>query len=73
MGNQQTTFFTYKSAVDGPEYDANPNYNQDRLHSDYTGFYAGIGIITAFAGGVLDRIYRSFQIHKVTFDLQINY
>ena len=56
MGNQQTTFFTYKSAVDGPEYDANPNYNQDRLHSDYTGFYAGIGIITAFAGEVWDKI-----------------
>jgi len=29
MGNQQVGFFTiYHSAVDGPEYDYNPNYNQ---------------------------------------------
>ena len=57
MENQQTTFFTYKSAADGPEYDANPNYNQDRLHSDYTGFYAGIGIITAFAEGMFQGMF----------------
>jgi len=50
MGNQQVKyFFTYKSAVEGHEYDYNPNYNQDNLHSDYTGFYVGIGIVTAFA------------------------
>jgi hypothetical protein len=31
MGNQQAGFFTiYHSAVDGPEYDYNPNYNQVR-------------------------------------------
>lgn len=51
MGNQQFGFFTiYHSAVDGPEYDYNPNYNQSRLYSDYTAFYAGIGICTAIAG-----------------------
>ena len=49
MGNQQFQGFQYKSAVDGPEYNYNPDYNQDLLHADYSGFYAGIGIITAFA------------------------
>ena len=47
MGNKQFNFFTYKSAVEGHEYDYNPNYNQERLWSDYTLFYAGIGISTA--------------------------
>lgn len=50
MGNQQAGFFTiYHSAVDGPEYDYNPNYNQSRLFSDYSAFYAGIGICSAIA------------------------
>jgi len=44
MGNKQFQFFTYKSAVDGNEYDYNPLYNQEKLWSDYTLFYAGIGI-----------------------------
>ena len=43
MGNQTSGYFiTYQSAVEGPNYDYNPNYNQERLHADYTGFYAGI-------------------------------
>ncbi len=49
MGNQQFQFFTYKSAVDGHEYDYNPDYNQEKLWSDYTLFYAGIGICAAIA------------------------
>ena len=50
MGNSSSTyFFTYSSAVDGPEFDYNPNYNQERLHSDYTLFYLGIGICAAIA------------------------
>ena len=48
MGNKQVGyFFTYKSAVEGHEYDYNKDYNQEKLHSDYTAFYAGIGIVTA--------------------------
>ena len=50
MGNSSSEFqFTYQSAVDGPNYDANPNYNQAKAFSDYTLFYAGIGIVTAIA------------------------
>ena len=49
MGNQQVNFFTYSSAVDGPEYNYNPNYNQDKLFSDYTLFYTGIGVCAAIA------------------------
>ena len=49
MGNQQVNFFTYKSAVDGHDFDYNKDYNQDRLWSDYTLFYAGIGITAALA------------------------
>ena len=47
MGNQQTHFFTYKSAVAGEEYNYNPDYNQDTAFSDYTLFYTGIGITAA--------------------------
>jgi hypothetical protein len=49
MGNQQVNFFTYKSAVDGHEYDYNPNYNQDRAFTDYSLFYSGIGVCAAIA------------------------
>ena len=31
MGNQQFQFFTYKSAVDGEDYNYHPDYNQDTL------------------------------------------
>ena len=45
MGNQSSGYiFTYYSAVDGPNFDYNPNYNQDRAHADYTLFYLGIGL-----------------------------
>ena len=45
MGNQTSGYFlTYKSAVEGPEYDYHPDYNQSLLHSDYTGFYVGIAV-----------------------------
>jgi len=45
MGNQNSAFsFKYFSAVQGPEFDYNPEYNQTRLHSDYTYFYVGIGL-----------------------------
>jgi len=47
MGNQQFQFFTYKSAVDGEDYNYHPDYNQETLWSDYTLFYAGIGISAA--------------------------
>ena len=54
MGNQTSGYFiTHKSAVEGPEYDYNPNYNQDLLHSDYAGFYAGIGICVLIAAILL--------------------
>ncbi len=50
MGNTASGYiFTYHSAVEGPEYDYNPNYNQERLHSDYTGFYLGISLCLAVA------------------------
>ena len=31
MGNQQFQFFTYKSAVDGEDYNYHPDYNQETL------------------------------------------
>ena len=50
MGNQTSGyFFTYYSAVDGPNFDYNPNYNQERAHADYTGFYVGILLCALFA------------------------
>ena len=49
MGNQQVNFFTYQSAVDGHNYDYNPDYNQSSLFADYTLFYTGIGICAAIA------------------------
>eukprot|EP00093_Oithona_nana_P001194 01194.XXX_1616_565_1 [CDS] Oithona nana genome sequencing. len=49
MGNQQAVQFTYKSAVDGHDFDYNPDYNQSRLFADYTVFYTGIGICSAIA------------------------
>jgi hypothetical protein len=45
MGNYQTSgYFITKdfSAVEGPEYNYHPDYNQSLRHSDYTYFYAGI-------------------------------
>lgn len=54
MGNQTSGyFFTYKSAVEGREYDYHPDYNQEVLHSDYTGFYTGILLLLVFAVGLL--------------------
>ncbi len=50
MGNQTSGYFIkFKSAVEGHEYDYNPNYNQEKIHSDYTGFYIGISAV-AFLG-----------------------
>jgi len=54
MGNTLSYWeFTYESAVDGPNYKYNPNYNQEELHSDYTTFYAGIGIAAAVAAVII--------------------
>ena len=36
MGNQQAVQFTYKSAVDGHDFDYNPDYNQSRLIYAFT-------------------------------------
>ena len=49
MGNQQFQFFTYSSAVEGPDYNYNPDYNQSKLFADYTLFYAGIGVVAGIA------------------------
>ena len=50
MGNQTSGYFiTEHSAVEGPKYNYNPDYNQEKLHSDYTGFYVGISICTLVA------------------------
>ena len=49
MGNQQSDFFVYSSAVDGHEYNYHPDYNQTTLFADYTYFYVGIGICAALA------------------------
>lgn len=52
MGNSTSGYFNfqfYKSAVEGPEFDYNPSYNQSRLYSDYTGFYVGIFFCTFIA------------------------
>ena len=44
MGNQLSTWnLTLQSAVDGENFDYNPNYNQERIFTDYTWFYIGIG------------------------------
>ena len=54
MGNQSSAFnFKYFSAVEGPEFDYNPDYNQSRLHSDYTYFYLGIALCALLAALVL--------------------
>ena len=54
MGNQSSAFnFKYFSAVEGPEFDYNPDYNQSRLHSDYTLFYLGIALCALLAALVL--------------------
>lgn len=53
MGNRQVGFFTYTSAVEGPDYNYNPNYNQEVAFHDYTAFYAGIGICTAILGLII--------------------
>lgn len=44
MGNQTSGYFLIpsNSAVDGPNYNYNKDYNQERLHADYTAFYVGI-------------------------------
>jgi len=45
MGNQLSTWnLTDQSAVAGPKFDYNPEYNQaPYLFADYTSFYVGIG------------------------------
>jgi len=44
MGNQLSTWnLTLQSAVDGPNFDYNPDYNQEKIFTDYTWFYIGIG------------------------------
>ena len=54
MGNQSSAFnFKYFSAVEGPEFDYNPDYNQSRLHSDYTYFYLGIALCALLAALIL--------------------
>jgi len=51
MGNTLSTWeFTYESAVAGPNYNYNPEYNQTNLPSDYTQFYIGIGAVTLVCG-----------------------
>ena len=50
MGNTTSGYFiTYHSAVEGPEPNYNPDYNQDVAHSDYGLFYAGIAVCTLIA------------------------
>ncbi len=55
MGNYQTSgyFITHYTAVEGPEFDYNPNYNQGRIHADYTYFYAGICLCVLIAALVI--------------------
>ena len=50
MGNSGSAYiFTYQSAVDGPNYNYNPDYNQGHIHDNYTGFYVGIGLCLVLA------------------------
>ena len=42
-------YITYSSAVEGPNYNYHPDYNQELIHSDYSHFYAGIGICALIA------------------------
>ena len=50
MGNQLSTWnLTIQSAVRGPSFDEFPEYNQQRLFSDYTWFYIGIGCTAGVA------------------------
>jgi len=46
MGNYTSGYYlpVNASAVEGPEYNYHPDYNQSNLHSDYTLFYLGIGL-----------------------------
>ena len=50
MGNQLSTWnLTIQSAVRGPSFDEFPAYNQERIFSDYTWFYIGIGCTAGVA------------------------
>ena len=50
MGNQLSTWnLTHQSAVRGPSFDEFPGYNQDKIFSDYTWFYIGIGATAGVA------------------------
>lgn len=50
MGNQLSTWnLTIQSAVRGPSFDEFPEYNQQRIFSDYTWFYIGIGCTAGVA------------------------
>merc|ERR1712045_933528 len=60
MGNQLSTWnLTHQSAVRGPSFDEFPGYNQDKIFSDYTWFYIGIG---ATAGVALLLILFNFLL-----------
>ena len=41
MGNQQSDFFVYSSAVDGHEYNYHPDYNQTTLFAEKVVFLSG--------------------------------
>ena len=60
MGNQLSTWnLTHQSAVRGPSFDEFPGYNEERIFSDYTAFYIGIG---ATAGVALLLILFNFVL-----------
>jgi len=60
MGNQLSTWnLTHQSAVRGPSFDEFPGYNQEKIFSDYTWFYIGIG---ATAGVALLLIIFNFVL-----------
>lgn len=50
---------THQSAVRGPSFDEFPGYNEERIFSDYTAFYIGIG---ATAGVALLLILFNFVL-----------
>merc|ERR1712241_604689 len=73
MGNQLSTWnLTIQSAVRGPSFDEFPAYNQERIFSDYTWFYIGIGCTAGVAlllilfNFVLGCIYKKYWYSRFT-------
>merc|ERR1711950_43006 len=73
MGNQLSTWnLTHQSAVRGPSFDEFPGYNEERIFSDYTAFYIGIGATAGVAlllilfNFILGCVYKKYWYSRFT-------